>query len=198
MPTGITTVVGHAPIPGSFAGFAGAGRAFGRLAFAGSSDLIARANDALARYQSDIDQIHARCESHSSGPQSWFDSWAGADPASTICQNARDLQANHDAASAVVNNPYATDQQIVRTMRLIPYASDIAGLETAIEATSAGSSLSSGWEETLGLPGEGVGFAADTAGAIGLGILKNIPWWIYAIGGAVLAVQLGIIGPRRA
>ena len=185
---GIVTTVGHAAIPGGFAGFAG---------FAGSSDLVAIANRGLGRYQSHIDELHRQCAEHSSGPQSWFDSWAGSGAGATICQTAATLQENHDAAYAVVNDPYATDDQIRRVFNLIPNEVDVSDLRAQVEATSAGSALAEGWRETTELPGEAAGFALDTAGSVGLGILKNLPWWVWAGGALYLTVASGLIDFRR-
>ena len=62
MPVGITTTVGHAPIP--FAGFSGMGR-FGRsnsrTSFSGSSELVAIAHEALGRLQNAIDTANEAC-----------------------------------------------------------------------------------------------------------------------------------------
>ena len=205
---GIITTAGHAPIPGGFAGFGDASPGYGGASplgrrafsgFAGSADLVAIANRGLDRYQSHIDELHRQCAEHSSGPQSWFDSWAGSDASATICQTAATLQENHDAARVVVNDPHATDDQIRRVFNLIPNEVDVADLRAQVEATSAGSALAEGWRETTELPGEAAGFALDTAGSVGLGILKNFPWWVWAGGALYLAVAVGgLFGRRRA
>jgi hypothetical protein len=37
-----------------------------------------------------------------------------------------------------------------------------------------------GWAAEKALPGKVVGFIGDSAGDIGGGVLKNIPWWVWA------------------
>lgn len=194
---GVTIVNGHAPIPG--AGGAGLGdyaprRQFGALrSFAGSSDLVVKANRALATFQSDIDTMQAQCEEHEGWTaQHAFDLWAGTDPGETICQNARDLQDLHDMAAQIVNDRYASDAQIVQAMRLLPYSSDVEGAIAAGEATSAGSALEAGWDETLGLPGEAIGAVGEGIGSIGLGLLKGLPWWVWVGAAGLGAYKFGV------
>lgn len=48
-----------------------------------------------------------------------------------------------------------------------------------------------GWNNVLAAPGKVVGAVTDTTGSMLWGIVKNIPWWLWAGAVVVLFVWMG-------
>jgi hypothetical protein len=193
-----TVTVGRVPIP--FGGLASYGRARGRShgraptfrGFAGSADLVSLANQALIRLQSAIDTANEACSSKSS-----LDFWTGASTLNwilgnntstqSICAAAQQMQIDYDSYSAKVADPNTTDDELGEILAAINKNVDIRDLLETAKATGGAAAL----ELALKAPGAAVGAAGEGLGKIIEGILKNIPWWGWAIAAVVVANQLG-------
>lgn len=185
MPTGITTVVGRAPIP--FAGYGdfGVARQWSRSTrptrsrrptFAGSSDVVEIAREALRRYQAAIDVADEACSARNSDWWTGFSTirWlAGDTSTASICSGAAQMHVAFDDYSARIADPNTTDEQIAEIIGFINEEVDIHDLVDLAKSTSAGHVLK---KAITDLP-------KDIAGAI--------PLWAYLGGAAVLAVALG-------
>ena len=67
------------------------------------------------------------------------------------------------------------------------------GAGNPVEAVNADfqAGLKEGFNNVLDAPGKVVGAVSDAGGQLGWGILKNIPWWLWIVGGLALFVYLG-------
>jgi len=192
MPAGITTTVGRVPIP--FAGFGSYGSTGAkwipsrRPTFAGSSELVSIANQALSRLQNAIDTANAACEGQSGYGQAIFNWITSNTSTETICNAAYNMQVAYDDYYARVNDPNTTDDQLAEILAFIKKNIDIHDL---IETANATNVLTVMGKAILGVPGTIIGGAASGVEQIGKGIFGAIPWWGWALGAAYIATQLG-------
>src|SRR3989304_505993 len=176
MPTGITTTVGRVPIP--FAGFGGYGTGSSfprsrRTAFAGSSELVSIAREALSRYQNAIDIADQACEEHSGTFQRVFEFLSGNTFTASICSAADQMHVNYENYSNYVNDPNTADDKIAEIIGFINQEVDIRDLMDLASSTRAGHVLK--------------GAALDIPGTV----FGGLPWWIYAGGAVALAFAFG-------
>ena len=206
---GITLTAGHSAIP-----FGGMRGPVGRWGGEGSGDwapygdagypggnqyatgpMVTLGQQALQRYQNAADAAAQACQSQSGIFQTAFNYVTGNTSTQSICAAAAQMQVNIDAYAKVVNDPTSTDDQLAEVMNFIARETDISDLLATAAATNAwtvvGNSL-------VRAPGTAVGWVANTAGQLGAGILGNIPWWLYALGGLYVASQLGLFKRRTA
>lgn len=193
-PPGVTTVVGHSPIP--FAGLGAYGdprrwqRGRGRQSpgFAGSADLTTIAQEALLRYQNAIDVANQECEGQSGLFQKAFNWATGNTSTQSICAAAQQMQINYDGYLSKIQDSYTSDDQIAEIVGFIGKEIDISDLIATAKATNA---VSVAGRALLDAPGTAVGMATGAAGQVGAGIIGNIPWWVWVGGAVFLATQLG-------
>ncbi len=193
MPAGITTTVGRVPIP--FAGFGSYGAATGakwtparRRSFAGSSELVSIAMEALSRYRNAIDTADEACESQSGWYQAAFNYVTGNTSTVSICSAAEQMHVNYEYYRGYVSDPITSDDRIAEIIGFINKEVDIHDL---VDLAAASNALTVTGRALLGAPGTAVGLVAEGAGEVLKGILGNIPWWGWALGAAYLATQLG-------
>ena len=192
---GIVTTVGHAQIPGGFAGF-GDARLLGRRSFsgfAGSADLVSIANRALQRLRSAADQSQAQCDD-----RGWFQrgvEWmADSTVTDTICDYAAQLQVNYTEFTRIVNDPWTPDSTIVEILQAIQRETDISDLLDLARSTSAGRVVG---QAVLEAPGTVVDWTGRAVGTVAGGIAAGMPWWVWAGGALYLAVAAGGLFARR-
>lgn len=200
MATGIITTVGRVPIP-----FAGYGQTAawirgnrrpsrpGHLrAFAGSSELVSIARQALGRYQNAIDDASAACSSRRG--VDWFTGfsvirWLASDTSTeSICNAPAQMQMNFDVYSAKVSDPNTTDDQLAEIIGFVNKEIDVHDLVELADATNA---VTVTGKALLRAPGTAVGWVAQGAEEIVSGIAGALPWWAYVGGAALIAVALG-------
>jgi hypothetical protein len=198
MPTGITTVVGRAPIP--FAGYGdfGVARQWSRsrrsdrsrfAGFAGSSELVSIAHQALSRLQNAIDSANEACESQSGYLDQTIFNWiTGNTSTASICGAASTMQAAYDTYRQKVDDPNTTDDQIAEIIGYINKNTDIHDLLDLAESTNV---LTVTGRALLHAPGTAVGLVAEGAERVVGPVLGAIPWWAWAAGAVFLATQLG-------
>jgi len=191
MPTGITTTVGRVPIP--FAGFGGYGTGSSfprsrRTAFAGSSELVSIAREALSRYQNAIDTADEACEGQSGWTQSVFNFVTGNTSTASICSAAEQMHTNYEYYRGYVSDPITSDDQIAEVIGFINKEIDIHDLVDLAASTNA---LTVTGRALLRAPGTAVGLVAEGAETVVGGVLGAIPWWGWAAGALFLATQLG-------
>ena len=191
MPTGITTTVGRVPIP--FAGFDGYGTGSSfprsrRASFAGSSELVSIAMEALSRYRNAIDTADEACESQSGWYQAAFNYVTGNTSTVSICSAAEQMHVNYEYYRGYVSDPITSDDRIAEIIGFMNKEIDIHDL---VDLAAASNALTITGKALLQAPGTAVGLAAGGAETIVGGILGNIPWWAWTAGALFLATQLG-------